>query len=48
VNATNSKHCLKGHVSLQTNDQYLGCKQKLRHAVNDKMGIEPEEILPGL
>ena len=21
--------------------QYLGCKQKLRYAVNDKMGIEP-------
>ena len=34
---------LLGHVSIQTTEHYLGCKQKLRHAVNDKMGIEPEE-----
>ncbi len=32
---------LLGHVSIQTAEQYLGCKQKLRYAVNDKMGIEP-------
>jgi integrase len=32
---------LLGHVSIQTTEQYLGCKQKLRYAVNDKMGIEP-------
>ena len=32
---------LLGPVSIQTTDQYLGCKQKLRYAVNDKMGIEP-------
>lgn len=25
--------------SIQTTEQYLGCKQKLRYAVNDKMGI---------
>jgi len=29
------------HVSIQTTEQYLGCKQKLLCAVNDKMGIEP-------
>ena len=32
---------LLGHVSIQTTEQYLGCKQKLRFAVNDKLGIEP-------
>ena len=32
---------LLGHVSIQTTEYYLGCKQKLRFAVNDKIGIEP-------
>jgi integrase len=32
---------LLGHVSIQTTERYLGCKQKLRDAVNDRMGIEP-------
>jgi len=32
-----------GHVSIQTSERYLGCKQKLRCAVNDRIGIEPEE-----
>ncbi|HJY08462.1 MAG TPA: hypothetical protein VJ323_19235 [Bryobacteraceae bacterium] len=32
---------LLGHVSIQTTERYLGCKQKLRCAVNDKIGIEP-------
>jgi len=32
---------LLGHVSIQTTERYLGCKQKLRCAVNDKLGIEP-------
>lgn len=32
---------LPGHVSIQTTEHYPGCKQKLRYAVNDKMGIEP-------
>jgi integrase len=32
---------LLGHVSIQTTERYLGCKQKLRIAVNDRMGIEP-------
>jgi integrase len=32
---------LLGHVSVQTTERYLGCKQRLRNAVNDKIGIEP-------
>jgi integrase len=33
---------LLGHVSIQTTERYLGCKQKLRCAVNDRLGIEPD------
>jgi integrase len=33
---------LLGHVSIQTTERYLGCKQKLRMAVNDRLGIEPD------
>jgi integrase len=32
---------LLGHVSVQTTERYLGCKQGLRNAVNDKIGLEP-------
>jgi site-specific recombinase XerD len=32
---------LLGHVSVQTTEKYLGCKQRFRHAVNDTLGIEP-------
>ena len=32
---------LLGPVSVQTAEKYLGCKQRLREAVNDKIGIEP-------
>jgi site-specific recombinase XerD len=32
---------LLGHVSVETTERYLGCKQRLRHAVNDKIGLEP-------
>ena len=32
---------LLGHVSVQTTERYLGCKQRLREAVNDQIGIEP-------
>ncbi len=32
---------LLGHVSVQTTEKYLGCKQRLRNAVNDRIGIEP-------
>jgi integrase len=34
---------LLGHVSIQTTERYLGCKQKLRSGVNDRIGIEPDE-----
>lgn len=33
---------LLGHVSIQTTERYLGCKQKLGCAVNDTLGIEPD------
>lgn len=33
---------LLGHVSVQTTEKYLGRKQKLRNAVTDHIGIEPE------
>jgi site-specific recombinase XerD len=32
---------LLGHVSVETTERYLGCKQRLRMAVNDKIGLEP-------
>ena len=32
-----------GHVSVQTTERYLGCKQKIQNAVNDRIGIEPAE-----
>ena len=31
---------LLGHASVQTTEHYLGCKQKLRLAVNDNLGLE--------
>ena len=37
---------LLGHVSIQTTERYLGCKQKLRCAVNDRIGIEPDAQSP--
>jgi len=30
---------LPGHVSIQTTEKYLGCKQKLREAINDLIGL---------
>lgn len=35
---------LLGHVSAQTTKRYLGYKQRLRNAVNDHIGLEPEVI----
>ena len=32
---------LLGHVSVQTTERYLGSKQRLRCAVNHRIGIEP-------
>jgi len=39
---------LLGHVSIQTTEKYLGCKQKLREAVNDLIGLgaAKELVLP--
>jgi site-specific recombinase XerD len=34
---------LLGHVSVQTTEQYLGCRQRLKNAMNDCIGVEPEE-----
>jgi site-specific recombinase XerD len=33
---------LLGHVSVQTTERYLGCKQRIRSAVNDRIGIQPK------
>jgi site-specific recombinase XerD len=32
---------LLGHVSIQTTERYLGSKQLIRCAVNDRISIEP-------
>jgi site-specific recombinase XerD len=32
---------LLGHVSIQTTERYLGSQQRIRFAVNDRIGIEP-------
>jgi hypothetical protein len=34
---------LFGHVSVQATEKYLGCKSKLPVAVNNHIGIEPED-----
>ena len=34
---------LLGHVSIQITERYLGCKQRIRSAVNDRIGIEPPD-----
>lgn len=33
---------LLGHLSVQTTERYLGCKQKLQQAVNDYIGLESQ------
>jgi hypothetical protein len=33
---------LLGHRSVETTERYLGSRQRLVHAVNDRLGIEPE------
>ena len=35
---------LLGHVSVQTTERYLGCKQRFRNAVNDRIGLEPNPL----
>jgi hypothetical protein len=37
---------LLGHVSVQTTERYLGCKQNLSHPVNDRFEIAPVMIGP--
>ena len=37
---------LLGHISVQTTERYLGCKQRIREAVNDCIGIEPTATSP--
>ena len=32
---------LLGHASVQTKERHIGCKQRLRVAVNHRLGIEP-------
>jgi len=32
---------LLGHMSVQTTERYLACKQRIHSAVNDRIGIEP-------
>jgi len=39
---------LLGHVSVQTTEHYLGCKQWLREAVNDNVGLEPIGVTEGI
>ncbi|MCW5981129.1 MAG: site-specific integrase [Bryobacteraceae bacterium] len=39
---SNKIQSLLGHVSIQTTERYLGCKQRIRFAVNGRIGIEPE------
>jgi integrase len=35
---------LLGHVSIQTTERYLGCKQKLRVTVNDRWASNPRRL----
>ena len=35
---------LLGRVSVPTTERYLGCKQRLRKAVNDRIGLEPKPL----
>lgn len=32
---------LLGHISIETTERYLGCKQHFQNAVNDAIGLEP-------
>jgi hypothetical protein len=41
ANSIDQIQFLLGHVSVQTTVKYLGCQQRLRGAVNDRIGIEP-------
>jgi site-specific recombinase XerD len=32
---------LLGHVSIETTERYLGCKQRFQNAVNDAIWLDP-------
>ena len=34
---------LLGHVSIETTERYLGCKQRFQNAVNDAIGLDPND-----
>lgn len=34
---------LLGHVSIETTERYLGCKQRFQNAVNDAIGLDPDD-----
>jgi integrase len=34
---------LLGHVSIETTERYLGCKQRFQNAVNDAIGLDPSD-----
>ena len=43
---------LLGHVSVQTTERYLGCRQQIRPTVDERFGIEPNpgrgpKMMPG-
>jgi integrase len=38
---------LLGHESVQTTKGHISCKQRLRNAVNDRMGLEPKDSTSG-
>ena len=42
TSAVNWTRSSSAGVSIQTTERYLGWKQKLRHAVNDQLEIEPD------
>ena len=44
INNLDQIQFLLGRVSIQTTEHYLGCTQKLRSAVNDRLGIEPYSL----
>ena len=37
----NRSNSFWGHVSIETTERYLGCKQRFQNAVNDGIGLEP-------
>jgi integrase len=37
---------LLGHISIETTEKYLGCKQRFQNAVNDAIGLEPGGLWP--